>query len=64
MTSMTSMTSRDRLMAFRARELSGEERQQLLAELDELNRMLPDPDEAEHLRAAVQNVLRRYGQTP
>lgn len=51
-------------MAFRARELSGEERQQLLAELDELNRMLPDPDEAEHLRAAVQNVLRRYGQTP
>lgn len=45
-------------------ELSAEERQQLLADLDELNRMLPDPEEAEHLRAAVQNVLRRYGQTP
>lgn len=46
------------------RELSAEEHQQLPAALDERGRMLPHPDENDHLRLAVANVTGRHGQTP
>jgi len=49
---------------FTPRELTPAARKKLIGELAELSTMLPDPEDAPHYLAAVQNVMERWGQVP
>ena len=49
---------------FTRRKLTPAERKKLGTELAELSKMPPDPEDAPHYPAAVQNVMERWGQVP
>ena len=44
------------------RDLTNAERRELTKKLEALNEMLPEPEDEPHLIAAVDHLLRQYGQ--